>query len=229
MREQTRASCELHCSLHSWKALGYHRAASSRGIEVGTQLPTHIKLIFTLFSYQVHFCKKKKPEGMRFRGGDLQGERGWQNKVKRSAKYQVCCLMLIFALFQNFCIAVALWENFWLWLWKYCCYCFRSAFWEFSWSQTTLPAIFFISTDSLWESCWHKTVFYVSVILYKFKWKKTTGSSGNLYFWIFFILSWNAYSTLILLPLFYFHMDILWNQSQIKFLLKMMVWDKSWV
>lgn len=79
---------------------------------------------------------------MRFRGGDLQGERGWQNKVKRSAKYQVCCLMLIFALFQNFCIAVALWENFWLWLWKYCCYCFRSALWEFSWSQTTLPAIF---------------------------------------------------------------------------------------
>lgn len=73
MREQTHARCESHCSLHSWKALGYCNAENSGRIEVGHNYLCYIKLFS--FCFPTRFIPAK-PEGMRFHGSERITEQG---------------------------------------------------------------------------------------------------------------------------------------------------------
>lgn len=80
MAEQTRARCESHCSLHSWKALGYCDAENSGGIEVGHSYPRYIN--------SFPFCFPTRFIAQRQKGGGftevVYKVRGWQNKVKKT-------------------------------------------------------------------------------------------------------------------------------------------------
>lgn len=105
MREQTHARCESHRSLHSWKALGYCDAENSGRIEVGHNYLCYIKLFSFCFPTRFIAAKTRRDEVS-------WKVRGSQNKVKKSTNTKF--FMFIFTLFQNFCIPLAFYENFWL-------------------------------------------------------------------------------------------------------------------